>query len=156
MTLETKRNLTEETIEKLQTLIRYNLDAYEGFKACAEEVEDTRLAELFHDLAEQRLRNASVLQTYVKWNGTDAENDGSIGGAVHRTWTKVREVLSGNDTDAILAEAERGEDYIKEAYEDVLKDHSGSAMNDVILNQYEAVKAAHDKIQHLRDCCKDD
>ena len=157
MALETKWDLEEKTIDKLQTLIRFNIDAYDGFKECAEEVDGTRLRELFLDLAKQRSNNATQLQSHVEWNNEDAEDDGSARAAVHRAWINVREALSGdNNNYEILAEAERGEDYIKDAYEDVLEDHPGSAMSDVIHEQYKGVKAAHDKIRDLRDMCKEE
>jgi len=63
--------------------------------------------------------------------------------------------LSGGDAYAVLAEAERGEDQIKHAYEDVLQETAGSAMNDVLQSQYAIVKAGHDKIRDLRDAHKD-
>ena len=151
MSLETKTNLREETIEKLQKLIRYNIDAYDGFKKSAEEIENPHLANLFRDLAQERSAMATELQEYVEWNNEEAEDDGSALAAVHRVWINLRGSLSGGDSHAILAEAERGEDYIKEAYEDVLKECPGSALNDVIQHQYARVKSAHDRIRDLRD-----
>lgn len=151
MSLETKFNLSEETIEKLQTLIRYNIDAHDGFEKCSEEIKSPHLASLFRDLAHERSAMATELQEYVEWNNEDAEDDGSISAAVHRIWIGIRSTLSGDDAYAILSEAERGEDYIKEAYEDVLTDIPGSALNDVLQHQYARVKSAHDRIRDLRD-----
>jgi uncharacterized protein (TIGR02284 family) len=53
-----------------------------------------------------------------------------------------------------LAEAERGEDHIKRAYEDVLTETAGSPMNGVLQVQYSQVKAGHDKVRDLRDAMK--
>ena len=94
------------------------------------------------------------LQNYVEWNGKDAEDDGSVMAAMHRIWLDVRALFSDGDSYSILAEAERGEDEIKEAYEEVLKDTAGSAMNDVIQAQYVRVKKQHDQIRDLRDAFK--
>ena len=155
MSLETKFNLREETIEKLQKLIRYNIDSHDGFREAAEEIESPQLASLFRDLAQERSALATELQSYVEWNEEEAEDEGSISAAVHRLWIDVRSQFTGGDSYAILAEAERGEDYIKEAYEDVLKDIPGNALNDVLQKQYARVKAAHDRIRDLRDAYKD-
>ncbi len=106
MSLETKFNLSEETIEKLQTLIRYNIDAYDGFQKCAEEIKSPHLASLFRDLAHERSAMATELQEYVEWNNEEAEDDGSASAAVHRTWINIRSTLSGGEPHAILAEAE--------------------------------------------------
>lgn len=156
MSLETKFDLNDQTIEKLQTLIRYNIDAYDGFQKSAEEIENVHLASLFRDLAQERSAMARELQEYVEWNNTEAEDDGSVSAAVHRTWMGIRAALDNEGSYAILAEAERGEDYIKAAYEDVLKSIPGNALNDVVQQQYARVKAAHDRIRELRDSYKED
>ncbi|MEW4487420.1 PA2169 family four-helix-bundle protein [Thalassoglobus sp. JC818] len=156
MAVETKWDLNDKTVEKLQTLIRYNLDSYDGFRECAEEVNDRRLAQLFRELAEERMQNAEVLQTHVEWNGEDAREEGGMAAAVHRAWINIRSNVNSDNAYAVLAEAERGEDYIKDAYEDVLKETSGSAMSDVLHQQYRGVKAGHDRIRDLRDSCKEE
>ena len=84
-------------------------------------------------------------------NNEDAQDDGSVAAKLHRVWINIRGKLNGGDAHAILAEAERGEDHIKEAYEDVLTETAGSAMNDVLTAQYAKVKEGHDKIRDLRD-----
>lgn len=48
-------------------------------------------------------------------------------------------------------EAERGENHIKEAYEEVLQETADSPMNELLLAQYAKVKAGHDTIRDLRD-----
>tara|TARA_R110002072_G_scaffold14013_1_gene58386 strand:+ start:14458 stop:14760 length:303 start_codon:yes stop_codon:yes gene_type:complete len=97
---------------------------------------------------------AAELQQYVEFNGKEAEDDGSVAAKTHRIWINIRGKLNGGDATVILIEAERGEDHIKDAYEDVLKDTAGSAMNDVLTAQYAKVKAGHDKIRDLRDAYK--
>lgn len=151
MAVETKADLNKKTIEKLQKLIRANIDSHEGFQKAAEEVEDQNIAGLFRNLAEQRSQFASELQNYVEWNGEEARNDGSVAAQVHRVWMNVRSKLSGGDAYAILAEAEFGEDHIKEAYEEVLEETAGSAMNDVLSHQFAQIKSGHDRVRDLRD-----
>ena len=154
MSLETKQSLNEATVKKLQKLIRANIDSYDGFRESAEELSDKKLATLFREIANERSALATELQNYVEWNGEEAEDDGSATAGVHRAWINVRSKLNGGDPYVILIEAERGEDHIKNAYEDVLKDTAGSAMNDVLLAQYSVVKAGHDKVRDLRDAYK--
>ncbi|WP_442509354.1 PA2169 family four-helix-bundle protein [Novipirellula sp. SH528] len=154
MSLETKQSLNEATVKKLQKLIRANIDSYDGFRESAEELSDKKLATLFREIANERSALATELQNYVEWNGEEAEDDGSASAGVHRAWINVRSKLNGGDPYVILIEAERGEDHIKNAYEDVLKDTAGSAMNDVLLAQYSVVKAGHDKVRDLRDAYK--
>ncbi|EMI57553.1 PA2169 family four-helix-bundle protein [Rhodopirellula sallentina] len=151
MSLETKTDLNETTINKLQKLIRANIDSYNGFHESAEELSDQKLSTLFRSIGDERSAMASELQQHVEFNGKEAEDDGSVAAKTHRIWINIRGKLNGGDPHVILIEAERGEDHIKEAYEDVLKDTAGSAMNDVLSAQYAKVKAGHDKIRDLRD-----
>jgi len=151
MALETKTQLNDQTLDKLQKLIRANIDSYNGFHESAEELQDERLSTLFRTIGDERSAMASELQSVVEFNGAEAEEDGSVAAKTHRIWINIRAKLSGGDAHVILIEAERGEDHIKKAYEDVLKETAGSAMNDVLTKQYAKVKAGHDKIRDLRD-----
>ena len=151
MSLETTANLQEATVAKLQNLIRANIDAYDGLRESAEEVNDPSIAKLFRELAHERSNLASELQDYVERNGEDAVDDGSFSAGVHRAWINVRSKLNSGDPHVVLIEAEFGEDHIKQAYEDVLKETAGSAMNAVLQKQYAVVKAGHDRVRDLRD-----
>ncbi|KAA1261451.1 hypothetical protein LF1_40010 [Rubripirellula obstinata] len=154
MTLETKTDLNDATIAKLQKLIRANIDSYNGFHKSAEEIDDVQLTVLFKEIGDQRSAMASELQKFIEFNGEDAEDDGSVAAKTHRIWINIRSKINGGDPYVLLIEAERGEDYIRAAYEDVLKETANSAMNDVLTEQYAAVKAGHDKVRHLRDTYK--
>lgn len=154
MSLETVHNLDPETVAKLQDLAQINLDSRDGFRHAAEQLEGEPVTQLFRRLAEERARQAKELQHYVAINEQEPQRKGSFAAAVHRTWMSIRGSLSGNDLHAVLAEAERGEDHIKEAYEDVLKKTAGSAVNDVLQRQYAAVKQGHDLVRELRDSTK--
>jgi uncharacterized protein (TIGR02284 family) len=151
MSLETTANLEADTVAKLQDLIRANIDAYDGLRESAEEINDVSIATLFRELASQRSKLASELQDYVEWNNEDAADDGSFSAGVHRAWLNVRSKLNSGDPYVVLIEAEFGEDHIKHAYEDVLKETAGSAMNAVLQKQYAVVKSGHDRVRDLRD-----
>jgi uncharacterized protein (TIGR02284 family) len=154
MSLETKSDLDESTIQGIQKLIRYNLDSATGFTEAAENIDNIEIANLFRTLGSERQELASELQSHVDFNGEQPVDSGSVIAAVHRAWIKVRGALNGGDALPILCEAEKGEDYIKAAYEEVLTETGGSAMNDVLSQQYAKVKAGHDRVRDLRDKMK--
>ena len=154
MSLETKTDLNDSTIEGLQKLIRYNIDSCKGYQESAEKVNDLAAQTLFENIADQRSSFAETLQQYVTVNGEEAVDDGSVMAAVHRVWLDVRAAIGGGDVYPVLCEAERGEDYIKSAYESVLKETAGSAMNDVLTQQYAQIKLGHDGIRDLRDAIR--
>ena len=149
--METKTNLSSDTLARLQQLIRINIDSEKGFAEASHEIEDKLIATMFVELGRQRANNALELQKYVEWNGDSPVIEGAYVAALHRAWLGVRSVLSGGDAHSILSEAERGEDSIKHAYEDALIATAGSAMNDVLTRQYAIVKAGHDRVRDMRD-----
>jgi uncharacterized protein (TIGR02284 family) len=151
MAAETKTSLNEATIDKLQELIRINIDSENGFLDAAHQVEDSNISAVFTELSAQRSQNAIQLQDFVQWNGEKPLDEGSYAAAMHRSWMDLRALLGGGEAHSILSEAERGEDQIKAAYEGALKETAGSAMNDVLTRQYAGIKAGHDRIRALRD-----
>lgn len=151
MKTETKHDLNQETIDAIQDLIQANIDSADGFSEAASQIQDPNLASLFVELGQQRRELAETLQKHVRFNGERPRTEGSWLAAAHRTWLDLRAKIAGGDAKVILQEAERGEDYIKHAYEDALKNTAGSALNDVLLSQYSVVKNGHDRIRDLRD-----
>ena len=151
MSLETKTNLSDESISHLQDLIQINIDSKDGFAEAAEQIGDDRIKALFLQIGQIRGKNADELQGLVALNNEEPQERGSVAAAFHRTWLDLRTKLTGSDKHAVLAEAERGEDHIKAAYEDALKDNPGSAVSDVMHRQLAEVKAHHDQIRDLRD-----
>jgi uncharacterized protein (TIGR02284 family) len=150
MSLETKLNLTQETIDRLQELIQVNIDSRDGFNEAASQIDDMNISSMFRQFADQRAEQASELRTLVAANREEPEDSGSMAAAAHRMLIDIRAALGGG-AGTILAEAERGEDWIKGKYEDALKETAGSAVNDVLSRQYAAVKAAHDRVRDMRD-----
>lgn len=155
MAIETKSDLKQETIAQLQELIQLNIDSRDGFRHAAEQLDDVTLCSAFEQIAQDRDMQAEELARYVSINGEHARREGSVAASLHRTWIDIRTMLTSDDRYAMLAEVERGEDTIKKAYEDALKSTAGSAMNDVLLQQYSDVKATHDRMRDLRDACAD-
>ncbi len=148
--------LSSDTIEQLQDLIRINIDSSEGFKAAQEAVEDSKLTSLFGDYAQQRARFALELQKQVRFNYEDPAESETWKGKIHRWWLDLRAKISGGDEYAVLAEVERGEDKIKALYEQAMKETSGSPINALLAGQLRDVKLSHDYVRDLRDAAKED
>ncbi|MCB1041283.1 MAG: PA2169 family four-helix-bundle protein [Acidimicrobiales bacterium] len=150
MNTPTTSELDHDTIQHLQKLTQANIDSVNGFREAAERVEDRQVAELFRCLATDRAQFADQLSQYVAINNEQPPTEGSWLASLHRVWLDLRGRLSGGDASGILAEAERGEDYIKSAYEKALKETAGSPVNDVLLHQYRVVKEGHDRVREMR------
>jgi uncharacterized protein (TIGR02284 family) len=141
----------DDVISLLNSLIETCKDGEQGFKEAAEGVERSDLKSTFYEYSQQRSQYAGVLQGLVRSLGGNAENDGSISGAMHRGWINIKSAVTGQDEAAILNECERGEDFAKEAYEDALKTSLPANVEDVLRQQSQGVQAAHNRIRELRN-----
>ena len=150
MHTETKSNLKPETIAALQELIQINLDSRDGFYEVASHTGDIAVANLFHELGNQRDNQMAELRGVVEDNGGESETTGSLVAKAHRLLVDVRAALGGG-TAVMLSEAEKGEDQIKDKYEQVLSKNPASAVNDILHRHYAAVKSGHDRVRDLRD-----
>lgn len=127
------------------------LDSHDGFQEAADAVDHAQLRAKFLEISGRRRTFAADLQRFVELTGEQPPRKGSFVAAFHRAWMSVRETFSSNDTYAILAEVERGEDRIKAAYEHSLTTVPGSPLNDLLQKQYVDIKQDHDEIRDLRD-----
>jgi len=152
--METSSMLDSDTADRVNDLIRINIDSAKGFRAAAEVVNDVGLRTRFEQYAAQRDSNAHELRQFVAGSGEEPEDSGSAGGAVHRWWMDLRSKATGGDAGVVLSEAERGEDAIKHTYEKAMVDIAGSPVSEVLQRQYTEVKRGHDTIRDLRDAVK--
>ncbi|MCE7065036.1 PA2169 family four-helix-bundle protein [Dyadobacter sp. CY326] len=140
----------------LNDLIEINNDRVAGFEKAIADIQDENidLKQLFQGYAEQSRKNGLELAAIVG-SADDIETGNSVSGTLHRAWIDIKSLFGGSDRASILSEAERGEDAIKEAYEDALasNDLPASAI-EVVRSQAQGIFAAHDEIKALRDIAK--
>jgi uncharacterized protein (TIGR02284 family) len=151
MTVETKTNLTDESLTMLQDLISVNLDSEKGFTEVGEHCGgNTIVIGLCEELARQRAANARELQALVGINGEQPEETGTVAGTCHRFLLDLRGKLGGG-VPVMMIEAARGEEFIKSKYEAALKEHAGSAVTDVLNRQYVGLQDAYTRICNLKE-----
>jgi uncharacterized protein (TIGR02284 family) len=146
---------TNSTIETLNDLTEVLKDGQHGFETAAKDVKAPELAQIFQGYASQRAEFAAKLQAHVATLGADVEKSGSIAGSMHRGWINLKSALSTNEPQAVLEEAERGEDAAVAAYRKAMEQRElDAATRALIASQSTAVKAAHDHVRDLRDSGK--
>ena len=141
----------DDVISTLNNLIETCKDGQDGFKTAAEGVERSDLKTLFYEFSQQRSEFVGQLQGLVRNLGGDPENSGSVSAALHRGWIDIKSLVTGKDEAAILNECERGEDVAKDAYKAAMEMNLPSQVRDVVSQQAQAVKAAHDRVKALRN-----
>ncbi len=135
----------------LNTLIATTLDSADGYRKAAEKADNERYHSLFLEFSGERERCVRQLQDEVRQLGGNPEDDGSILAAAHRAFLSLRDAVTGSDDRSVIAEVERGEDYIKNKYETALESGNltGSA-EQAVRQAYQSVREGHDRVSQLK------
>ena len=99
------------------------------------------------DVAHKKI---TELQQQVQWLGGDPENTGSTTAAIHRAWINLKSSLGAGDA-SIMAACETGEDTAVSAYKSVLEKALPANIRQIVAEQYEHVRASHDRVKAMRD-----
>ena len=144
--------MKNDTISTLNSLIETCKDGELGFKTAAEGLQSNDVKAKFLEYSRQRAEMARELQAEVRRLGGDPEKSGSMSGTMHRGWLDIKSAVTGKDDHAIIAEAERGEDVAKAAFENALKESSlDTTARTIVQQQSTKVRQAHDAVRDLRD-----
>ena len=137
-------------IKVLNTLIETTLDSVDGYTEAAKDARNPGYKTLFQQRAAERRQVVNDLQGTVRTLGGQPEDDGSVLASAHRVFVNLRESLAKGDT-GVIAEVERGEDFIKAKYEEALEDDELSvSVLDVVTQAYGSVKSGHDQMRDLK------
>lgn len=146
--------INKEIGSTIHHLIERCKDGAKGYKTASEDIEDKDLKDLFKKYAVQRDSMITELQDQLaKMGGLDDESS-SIEGTVHRAWIDLKSALTSRDRKRVLEECERGEDYAVKAYKEAMEKNLPGELSQIVQQQYEDVKSAHDHIRSLRDAAK--
>jgi uncharacterized protein (TIGR02284 family) len=140
----------DRSIEVLGELLEVCRDGEQGFQTAAEGVRDPQLQILFQTYSRQRQEFAVELQTEISRLGGDPERRGSVAGMLHHGWMNIRSAVAGGDN-AILGEAERGEDSARSAYEKAVAEGLPEGARLVVERQHARVKEARDRVRAVRE-----
>src|SRR5262245_32520475 len=100
----------DDVIATLNELIATCRDGEEGFRTAADTLRNPELRSLFLTYAQQRADFRAELEAEILRLGGDPSTRGSVAGSLHRGWMSLRSAVAGITDQALIAEAERGED----------------------------------------------
>ena len=142
------------TIEVLNDLVEINNDRIKGYEKAIKEVSDenAELKPFFLNRIDESHGFKMELGTEIEVMGKDIENTTTNSGGIHRAWIALKETFTGHSTKSILEECEFGEDAIKKAYKDAIKEeHIPAYIREMLEEQLEVIETAHDEVKLLRD-----
>ena len=139
---------TGTDITVLNSLIKTVNDSIQGYQESAKDIGNQRLASLFQDRAMERQKVASMLQAEVGRLGGDPSDGGSILGSAHQIFLDMKSAITGKDDDAILAEVQRGEEYLRDKFDTALANADlGSSTRDVVAQAAQSVRQGADSVR---------
>lgn len=135
----------------LNTLIATLLDSVDGYQKSAGDIDNQALADKFNARARERQSAVAKLQAAVAAAGGNPEDDGTLLGGAHRVFQSLKEAVTGRDDKAIVAEVERGEDYLKAKFETALAEVDLSPPARAAADEaWQSVRAGHDEMSALK------
>jgi uncharacterized protein (TIGR02284 family) len=145
--------MTSETkdVTVLNTLIATLLDSIDGYQKSAADIDNQALADKFNARARERQSSVAKLQAAVAAAGGEPEDGGTLLGGAHRAFQSLREAVVSRDDKAIVAEVERGEDYLKGKFQTALADVDLTpAARAAAEEAWQSVRAGHDEMSALK------
>lgn len=144
----------KDLVRTLNKLIETCKDGEAGFKVCAEDVTRPDMKQLFSQRSRQCGEAAEELQRAVLELGGEPEDSTSVSADLHRRWVDLKSLITGKDEEAILNEAERGEDVAKERYSEALTQNLPPQIRTMVERQYQGVLRNHNEVRALRDVAR--
>jgi uncharacterized protein (TIGR02284 family) len=156
MTTETTTHkLSNKGVEEtLRSVIQALIDGQEGFQKMGEHLKDETLRRYFAAESLKRAEFRGDLEETLHQEGVhDVKEQGTVSGAVERTWGDLKAHLGGGDH-TLLATTEELEDAAIEAYEKALQDELPLPIKQMLTSQYAHIETSHDYVKAARDSRK--
>lgn len=142
---------TSHDIRTLNSLIATVIDSIDGYSESAKDAESSRFASMFNERAAERREVLTKLQAEVGRLGGNPEDSGTTAAAAHRGFVNLKSAVTGQDDQAVINEVERGEDHIKNKFEEALRDDELSPQTRSVIEQcFTSVRRGHDQMSALK------
>jgi len=129
-------------------------DSRDGFAYAGKRLAEKQssLSMRFHRYSQQRNDFLEKLKEMVEMNHEEPAERGTVAASLHRTWMELRDELNEEvDVSAIVVEAQRGESYIKQAYETAIETVIEPGLQSLLKSQYESIKESFSWLAGLQD-----
>lgn len=143
---------SEEMAGKLNELLQKNYDSEKGFRNAADDVRNPQLKAFFKEKAQERYDFGHELKTEIRNFGEAPEKGSSIKADAHRTWMDLKATFTGNNEEAVLEEAIRGEKLAVEDYNKIINDNDfPPSTKNLLLRQRNAIEKTLENVKSLEN-----
>lgn len=105
---------------QLRDLGQYVYDSIEGYRRAHERADDVDLKAAFASRIGRREATLARINTALSAMGEQSVTSGSTLGTLHDLWSAVLNAL-GNSDRAVIGRVEEGEDFLRQRFEEVLR-----------------------------------
>ena len=141
-----------DRIDALKTLLTRLIDSREGYRDAIDHVESAHIKGILNEFLQRRDRNASEIRQYLTREGHSVDDDGSMLAAAHRTFMDLKDMVTGSDDAATLAEVVRGEKTLLNAYDDAITAAGGTDPEyQFLVEQHASLKSAIQQLETRQD-----
>jgi uncharacterized protein (TIGR02284 family) len=144
-------DMSSHVIQSLEQLIRAANDGSQGYLLAADEVISADLRSFLVEQSEKRGNLGWDLQDALVALGREhPSHGGSMMGAAHRLWMRLRHAAAAQDEDRILEECERGEEMALAEYRVALHQDLPPAVAHLLGDHVEQIREAQAAIRERR------
>ncbi|PAX08218.1 ferritin-like domain-containing protein [Sphingomonas lenta] len=141
---------TSNDITVVNSLIKTLNDSITGYQESAKDIGNQRLATMFQERAQERQQVVTQLQAEVARLGGDPNSGGSLLGSAHQIFLDLKSTITGKNDSAVLAEVQRGEEYLRDKFDTALADANLSASTRQVLEQAaQSVRQGADSVRQF-------
>jgi len=106
----------------LEEILEKNRDAEKGYAKAAENADSVSLKSYFEKKSTERNKFNQELKSRMVASYDEIEDGGSFTGTIHRAWMDVKSLFSGDNDEAMLEEAIKGDKAAVEEYDEILEE----------------------------------
>ena len=142
----------DNIVDQLEEILEKNRDAEKGYTKAAENAKSPHLKSFFEKKSADRKSFNNSLRTEMIASYDEIDDDSSFAGSIHRTWMDVKAFFSGDNDEAMLEEAIKGDKAAVEEYDDVLKDTTlPTSISRLLTEQKTKIRTDLNKIKTMED-----
>jgi uncharacterized protein (TIGR02284 family) len=151
---QSSTTLEIEDLAVLQDLVQMNIDSRDGFAYAAKRLSDkhSTLSNQFQQYSHQRNEFLETIKELREMNHLESADRGTLAASLHRTWMELKDELSeAVNVSAVISEAQRGESYIKQAYESAIINITEPRLLAVLHQQHKSILESYNWLSGLKD-----